>query len=43
MTDPVKIELPPRDPIASTRTTTDDNIALSERTAPREGSFLASA
>jgi sulfoxide reductase catalytic subunit YedY len=37
MTDSVKIELPPHDPIASTLTTADDRIILSDWTPPREG------
>jgi len=37
MTDSVKIELPPHDPIASTLTTADDRIVLSDWTPPREG------
>ena len=37
MTDSVKTELPPHDPIASTLTTADDRIVLSDWTPPREG------
>lgn len=37
MTDSVKIELPPHDLIASTLTTADDRVVLSDWTPPREG------
>jgi hypothetical protein len=35
MTDSVKIELPPHDLIASTLTTADDRVVLSDWSAPR--------
>jgi methionine sulfoxide reductase catalytic subunit len=37
MTDPVKIELPPHDPIASTLSAADDRIVVSEWLPPQEG------
>ena len=37
MTDSVKIELPPHDPIASTLSAADDRIVMSEWLPPQEG------
>lgn len=37
MTDSVKIERPPHDPIASTLSAADDRIVLSEWLPPQEG------
>jgi len=43
MTDSVKIELVPHDPIASTLSAADDRLVMSEWLPPQEGSFPASA
>ncbi|HMH70864.1 MAG TPA: hypothetical protein VK554_00975, partial [Bradyrhizobium sp.] len=37
MTDSMKIELPPHDPIASTLSAADDRIVMSEWPPPQEG------